>query len=149
MSRMIGAMAALSLMLPAAADCQTAVPPRLGVVAPKLSALSSDESRAALATPRHCEMRTGSGLLLVATEQGRQAIVKVNGAVAPVRYEGRNPVRNGGRFLPSSGRFDLWISVKPQEDKSLPTGAPRHVTVMINGADGGSDVFQALYSCNY
>ena len=124
-------------------------PPPAGVTAPKLAPLGSDESQAALATPRHCELRVGSEPRLIANEEERQAVVKVGETLTAIKYQGENPVRNGGRFVPTPATFDLWVAVNPSEDRSLAKGMPRHVTVLVNGANGGSEAFAAAYICNY
>jgi hypothetical protein len=124
-------------------------PPPPHAMAPKLSALAAKQAKAALATPQHCELKVGNELRLVASETGRQAIAIISGSITTLRYEGRNPIRNGGRFLPSSSALDVWIAVDPRQDKSLATGMPRNVTVMINGTSGGTDAYSATYTCNY
>ena len=124
-------------------------PPSAHAMAPKLSSLAPKDAKAALATPQHCELKVGNELRLVASETGRQAIAVIGGSISTLRYEGRNPIRNGGRFLPSSPALDVWIAVDPRQDKSLATGLPRNVTVMINGLTGGSDAYPAKYTCNY
>lgn len=125
-------------------------PPPAHSMAPKLSALAPKDAKSALATPQHCELRVGNELRLVASETGRQALAVIGGSVSTMRYEGRNPIRNGGRFLPpSSSALDVWIAVDPRQDKSLAAGLPRNVTVMVNGTGGGSDAYPATYICNY
>ena len=124
-------------------------PPPPHAMAPKLSALTAKDAKAALATPQHCELKVGNELRLVASETGRQAIAVIGGSITTLQYEGRNPIRNGGRFLPSSSGLDVWIAVDPRQDKSLATGLPRNVTVMVNGMSGGTDAYPAIYTCNY
>lgn len=124
-------------------------PPPARAIAPKLSTLPPKFAREALATPQHCELRVGNDLRLAITETGRQGIGIINGSLATLRYEGQNPIRNGGRFLPSSSALDVWIAVDPRQDKSLAKGLPRDVTVMVNGFGGGSDAYTATYICNY
>jgi hypothetical protein len=128
---------------------RAASPPPMNAMAPKLSILAPSDAKAALATPRHCELKVGNELRLVASETGRQGIAVIGGSIRTLRYEGRNPIRNGGRFLPSSSALDVWIAVDPRQDKSLATGLPRNVTVMINGLTGGTDAYSANYTCNY
>ncbi len=124
-------------------------PPPAHAMAPKLSILAPKDAKAALATPQHCELKVGNELRLVASETGRQAIAVIGGSISTLRYEGRNPIRNGGRFLPSSSALDVWIAVDPRQDKTLATGLTRNVTVMINGLSGGTDAYSATYTCNY
>lgn len=133
----------------AQAPLRTASPPAARAVAPKLSTLPQKFAREALATPQHCELRVGNDLRLVASEAGRQGTAVINDSPVPLRYEGPNPIRDGGRFLPSSAALDVWIAVDPRQDKSLAKGLPRNVTVMVNGFGGGSDAYPATYTCNY
>lgn len=124
-------------------------PPPARAMAPKLSILAPKNAKAVLGTPQHCELKVGNELRLVATETDRQAIAIIRGSISTLRYEGGNPIRNGGRFIPSSSALDVWIAVDPRQDKSLAKGLPRNVTVMINGLSGGTDAYSATYTCNY
>lgn len=124
-------------------------PPPAHAMAPQLSILAPKDAKAALATPQHCELKVGNELRLVATETGRQAIAVIDGSMKTLRYEGGNPIRNGGRFLPSSSALDVWIAVDPRQDRLLATGLPRNVTVMIDGLNGGTAAYSAAYICNY
>jgi len=145
----LGAMAAAPLAAQSPAPPALAAPPPAGAVAPALGPLTEAESRAVLDAPFHCALRRDGDLILVAEEGGRRGVARVASEVAAMRFQERSAVRNGGRFVAASGRFDLWVVVDPGSDRSLARGLPRSVRVMVNGAGGGSDVFDASYVCNY
>ena len=125
-------------------------PRAAGAVAPRLEALGASEIADTLAAPRRCVLQREGDRLLVATEAERGARMKLGGRLLPLRYQERNPVRNGGRFVGPADAFDVWVAVDPNEDKRLPKGAPRNVTLMVNDLRaGGSDVSSAAWECNY
>lgn len=139
----------LSLIAAPSAMVNGQSPPPANAKAPQLSLVIEKQVRPILTTPQHCELKVNDSLRLVATEQGRYAVAVINGAMSVLPYEGGDPIRNGGRFLASPVAVDIWISVQPREDQSLAKGLPRHVSVMVNGSNGGSDAFPGIYTCNY
>jgi hypothetical protein len=139
----------LLLIAAPAAIVNAQVPPPANAKAPQLSPVTERQVRPVLTTPQHCELKIGDNLRLVATEQGRYAVAVINGTMSVLPYDGRNPIRNGGRFLAAPTALDVWISVQQREDQWLARGLPRHVSVMVNGNNGGSDACPGLYICNY
>lgn len=143
-----GVAIALSFV-PACVQAQPPSPPPPGVLAPVVRAVPAAAVEAAIRTPQHCLLTRGQQIVLTASESGRQALLGLDPQPQTLSYLGANPVRNGGHLHPLSGTFDFWIVVEPAEDERLDRGLARHVTVIINGADGGASTFQGAYTCNY
>ena len=149
MSTKARALAVALSLVPAWVQAQPPSPPPPGVSAPAVRAVPAAAIEAAIRTPRHCLLARGRQIVLTATETGRQALLGLDPQPRALSYLGPNPVRNGGHLLSLQGALDLWIVVEPREDEGLERGLPRHVTVIVNGADGGSAAFEAAYTCNY